>query len=354
MARRSITLKCFVFCLAVQAPANILLAPGPSATEAQSSQDFGSRIEARVEVVNVGVTVTDQQGHFVGNLKRENFRVSDNGVEQPITNFTSIDEPAQVLVLVEAGPSVYFLEREHLQAAYTLMRGLAPNDLVALADYDQAAHPLVNFTTDKQRVGDAIAGLHYNLGMAQLNLFESLETALGWLSAVPGKKAIVLLSTGLDTSEPGHWGKLGKKLRAGEVVILPVALGGELRSPPPTSQKKKKAQPSKLSANTIAAFEEADSALKEIAASTGGQAFFSRQSSDFAGIFSQVASLLRHQYSLGFRPQHDGQVHKIEVRVAEGSAQQMIPPKGQQMISPKGEPVYRVSHRWGYIAPPQP
>jgi len=343
VTRRSIAPQHAAVPLIARLPAIVLLAAATSATLAQSTQDSPSRIETHVEVVNVGVAVTDAQGHLAVNLKRENFRVSDNGVEQPITNFASIDDPAQVLILVEVGPSVYFLEREHLQAAYSLLRGLAPNDVVALAGYDQGAHPLVNFTTDKQHVGDAIAGLRYNLGMAQLNLFESLETALGWLAALPGKKAIVLLSTGLDTSEPGHWEKLETQLRSGEVVILPVSLGGELRSPPPTSGKKKKAPPSALNPNTLAAFEEADSTLKEIAASTGGQAFFPKKSNDFAGIFSQLASLLRHQYSLGFRPQHDGQFHKIEVRVVEASEPSTIPSIGQ--------PAYRVNHRWGYVAP---
>lgn len=315
----------------------------PTADLAQSSQESQARIEASVEVVNVGVTVTDAQGHFAADLTREKFRVSDNGVEQPITNFASIDDPAQILIMVEIGPSVYFLEREHLQAAYSLLRGLAPDDRIALAGYDQAAHPLVNFTTDKQLVGNAIAGLRYNLGMAQLNLFESLETALGWLASLPGKKAIVLLSTGLDTSAPGHWEKLEPKLRTGEIVILPVALGGALRSPPPSSAKKKKALAPAPNPDVLAAFEEADRTLKEIAASTGGQAFSPQKPSDFAGVFSQVASLLRHQYSLGFRPQHDGQFHKIEVRVVD--------PSEQPGLAPKGQPVYRVSHRWGYVAP---
>jgi VWFA-related protein len=313
---------------------------------AQSSPDAQARIEARVEVVNVGVTVTDAQGHFATNLTRENFRVSDNGVEQPITNFASIEDPAQVLIMVEIGPGVYFLEREHLLAAYSLLRGLAPGDRIALAGYDQAAHPLVNFTTDKRLVGDAIAGLHYNLGMAQLNLLDSLETSLGWLAALPGKKAIVLLSTGLDTSAPGHWEKLETELSTGEVVILPVALGGELRTPIPASGKKKKTRTPTPDPSTIAAFGEADQNLKEIAAFTGGQAFFPQKASDFAAVFSQVAALLRHQYSLGFRPQHDGQVHKIEVRVVEAS--------GQPMLAPKEQPIYHANHRQAYLAPFSP
>lgn len=325
------------------------LLASPSFTE-KSLEDSQSRSEtqitARVEVVNVGVTVTDGQGRFAENLKRENFRISDNGAEQTITNFASVEEPAQVLVMLETGPSVYFLEREHLQAAYTLLHGLARDDRIALAGYDQSAHALVNFTSDKRVVGDAIAGIRYNLGMAQLNLFDSLDTVLGWLAILPGKKAIVLLSTGLDTSENGSWQKLEAKLRAGEVIVLPIALGAELRTPAPVTGKKKKTAAPAPNPGMLAAFEEADRTLKEIAASTGGQMFSPRKPGDFAGVFSQVAALLRHQYSLGFRPQHDGQVHKIEVRVVEAS--------GQPMRDAKQQPIYRVSHRQAYLAPSAP
>ncbi len=327
------------------APTLIFLAFFSMNALAQSAQDPPARIETRVEVVNVGVTVTDAQGHFAGNLARENFRVFDNGIEQPLTNFASIDEPAQVLVLVEMGPGVFFLENEHLEAAGLFLRGLAPDDRVALAGYEKTPKVLVNFTTDKKQVAGAIAGLRYNLGMADLNLFESLDTALGWLAPIPGKKAIVLLSTGLDTSEPGYWGKLEPKLRNGEVVILPVALGSALhvQTPPKLRSKKKKHADFTVPASVLEAFGEADRALKEIAASTGGQFASPQKPSDFANIFSQVASLLRHQYSLGFRPQHDGQAHKIEVRLTSAS--------GQPILTPQGQPLYHVSHRQGYLAP---
>jgi Ca-activated chloride channel family protein len=336
----------------IELPLFILLACASPAAQAVLPQDPQARIALRVEVVNVGITVTDAQGHFAGDLTRENFHVFDNGVEQPLTNFASAEDPAQVLVLVEVGPGVYFLEREHLQAGYSLLRGLAPDDRVALAGYDQAAHAIVDFTTDKKLVADALAGLHYNLGMAQLNLFGSLDTALNWLAPVPGKKAVVLLSTGLDTSAPGYWEKLESKLRAGEVVILPVALGADLRSPAAQPQKssgkkKKSAAPGpSLDPAALAAFEEADRTLKAIAAATGGQAFFPQKPGDFTAVFSQVASLLRHQYSLGFRPQHDGRVHKIEVRLTG--------PSDQPILTDQGQPLYRVNHRQAYLSPPAP
>src|SRR6266480_60372 len=66
-------------------------------------------IRVSVDRVSVGVIVTDSQGHFVEGLRREDFRVFDDGIEQPLTGFATIDEPAQVLLLIESGPAVLFL-----------------------------------------------------------------------------------------------------------------------------------------------------------------------------------------------------------------------------------------------------
>lgn len=206
------------------------------AQESKSQPPY--RMAVHVDLVDVEVTVTDAHGNFVGGLARENFRVLDEGVPQPLTHFASVETPAQVLVLVETGPAVYLIHREHLLAAYALLEGLAPDDRVALGTYDQSARLTINFTADKNGLAGVIDGLRYSLGMAELNLFDSLGVALDWLAPLPGKKAIVLLSTGLDTSVAGRYEALLEKLRASDVVILPVALGGELREPPGKSDKK--------------------------------------------------------------------------------------------------------------------
>lgn len=315
------------------------IAPRCSAQAPAPSQ--AAPIRVRVDVVNVGVTVTDAQGRFVGDLQRENFRLFDNGAEQPLSHFASIEQPAQVLLLVETGPAVYLLEREHLLAAFALLSGLSADDQVALAGYDEAAHPLIGWTQDKQSLASALQDLRYNLGMGELRLFESVKTAVGWLAPLPGKKVIVLLSTGVDTSPVESWAGLEPILRTSDIVILPVALGAELRAP---AASKKKPRESPAAANRLS-FEEADRALNQLAAASGGRAFFPRSPRDFRAIYAQVASLVRHQYSLGFSPAaRDGQIHKLEVRVVDKTRQ---PPAG-----PKGKPLYRVDHRQAYLAPP--
>jgi Ca-activated chloride channel family protein len=295
-------------------------------------------IRVRVELVNVGVTVTDAAGKFVEGLAKENFHVFDDGSEQPITNFAPIEAPAQVLLLIEAGPAVYLLEREHLQAAYALLSGLAPDDRVAVASYADAAQGVLDFTTDKRVAASALDGLRFNLGMGQLNLAAALETSVAWLETRPGKKAVVLLSTGVDTSGPARWQRLIERLRTSDVTVLAVALAGELREPSPA--KKKKSDTGALAAGN---FEEADRALRDIAEASGGRAYFPKNAKEFAAIYAQAADLLRHQYSLAFAPaSRDGRVHRIEVRVDAPAA---------TTASPKGAPALRLSHRQAYFVP---
>lgn len=304
------------------------------------------RLAVRVELVNVDVSVSDARGNFVGDLKRENFWLLDEGAPQPITNFAAVEAPAQVLVLVETSPAVYLIYRQHLLAAYALLEGLAADDRVALGTYDQSPRLLLNLTADKNAFAQALGKLHYNLGMGELNLYDSLVATLEWLAPLPGKKAIVVLTTGLDTSPAAHWDELQQRLRASEVMVLPVALGGELRQP--DKSQKQKGRPSPFpDGGPQLSFERADRALQTIAELTGGCAYFPKDAGDFQGIYRQIASLLRHTYSLGFKPPvHDARFHRIEVQVVDATRQLLAPlPRGE------GKPAYRVNARPGYFAP---
>lgn len=322
----------------------ILSAAAPCAAAQEPSPGPPGRIAVRVDLVNLEVTVTDAQGNFVSDLKRENFRVLDEGVEQPLTHFTPVEAPAQVLVLVETSPAVYLIHQQHLRAAYALLKGLAADDQVALGTYAGSARLVLNFTPDKPGVAQALDNLHYNLGMAELNLFDGLRTAVEWLAPLPGKKAVVLLTTGLDTSGAGRWEALLQKLRASNVMVLPVALGGELREADTKKGRKKAAGAPPVPGDADLSFAQAERALQTIAEVTGGHAYFPRDARDFAGIYRQIAVLLRHQYSLGFRlPAHDARYHHLEVQVRDAS--------GQPLLAKDGKPLYRIAARPGYFAP---
>jgi len=281
----------------------------------------------------VGVIVTDSRGNFVEGLQREEFQILDSGTAQPITDFAPVDSPAQVLLLLESGPAVYLLQDSHLFVANALLNGLSAGDRVAIAAYNDAPTPLVDYTTDKRAVEAALDGIQFNLGYGDLNLAKSLNTVLDWLTRVPGKKTIVLISSGVDTSPTAVMQSLLPRLETGDVRILGISMSGPLRNG--KQGNKQQIQ------QTEQAFAQGDLWLKTLSEATGGRAYFPESAKAFQETYRQVAQLVRHEYSLAFvPPKLDGRAHAIDVKV------------GLNVRSEKTEaPEYRVDHRRGYLAP---
>jgi VWFA-related protein len=208
--------------------------------------------------------------------------------------------------------------------------------------YSEAPQAILDFTSDKQAAAAAFGQLRFNLGFGSLNLTSSLSKVLAWLAGVTGKKTVVLLSTGLDTSSQNEATLLLEQLKVSDVRLLAVSLTGGLQNPQPTGKKK---TPAKDSAQTAQQFEQANQLLKRITEATGGRAYFPNTAKDFDAVYAEIAQIVRHEYSLAFAPPaHDGAVHSIEVRVA--APQNSAP---NTSVAP-----YRVDHRRAYLAPAPP
>ena len=205
----------------------VLLISGSAAAQ-QAAGGAQQPLQVTTEMVQIGVSVLAAGGDFVSGLQRQNFRVLDGGSERPLVFFAPTDAPAQILVMVETSPAVYLIQSQHVAAAYALLDGLAPDDQVALVTYDQEPRAVLAFTPDKNALLNALGQIQFSVGMGQLNFYDAVSTALDWIAPVSGKKALVLLTTGLDSSSPARWDALAQKLRARDVVIFPVALGGWL------------------------------------------------------------------------------------------------------------------------------
>jgi Ca-activated chloride channel family protein len=317
----------------------------------ESTQQAQPAIRSTAELVKVDVSVADKHGNFASGLEQSNFRILDNGVERPIAFFAPVEAPAQVLVVVETSPAVYLIHNQHLFAAYELLAGLGADDQVALITYDQSPHAILAFTPDKSSLNAALGQIQYTLGSTQLNFYDSVSTALDWIAPLSGKKALVLLTTGLDSSPPARWDALAQKLRSEDAVIFPVALGGSLRRPPEKKGKAaKKARNAPAQTDSSASdpenplsFAKADAALNALATATGGRAYFPESANDFVTIYREIASALRHQYVIGIVPEHDGQFHTLTVQILDKNA--LASSNGTKQTE------YRVFARQGYLAP---
>ncbi len=305
-------------------------------------------IETSSDLVAVDVSVLDRNGNFYPGLTQKDFRVLDDGVEKPIVFFAPVEAPAHVLVLMETGPAVFLIHDQHLLALSSLLDGLAPDDKAALFVYAESVHELVPFTTDKGAVRGSIDESRYIVGMDHLNFYDSLRAVLDHFPAAPGKKAVVALSTGLDDSPSGHWDLLEKKLRADDVVVFAVGLGGPLRGDAPVKsskkKKKKSAGTSPSDSGPTPAFARADEALRSIAQITGGRAYFPQTADDYAPAYREIAAAVRNQYVLGIAPDHDGEFHKLSIDIVDSGTQSRKQKKTKT-------PEFRTFYREGYVAP---
>ena len=277
-------------------------------------QQQGPPLKVIVNRVNVGVTVTDSRGKFVSGLQRRDFRIFDNDVEQPIANFLPVEEPAQFLLLIESGPSVFLFAKNHILAADALLTSVAPDDRVAIATYSRNPNLVLDFTPDKSTARLALRSIDFHTGFGDLDLFSSISSAIDGLAPMAGKKTIVLLSTGLDTSPGINWESLLAKLQIADVRIISVSLAGDLRKP---NKKKKLTVNEKMArAELKKGFAEGDESLRQLSAATGGRVFFARSAKEFAKAYAEIADLLRHEYSLAFAPtSFDAQEHSLRVEV---------------------------------------
>jgi len=321
---RGLSRALFDFCGIAISLASLLLAPNLAICQ-QSTPP----IHINVDRVNVGVIVTDSRGHFVKGLHLKDFHVFDNGIEQPLTDFLSIEHPAQVVLLIESGPAVLFLSKNHIRAAEVLLRDISPDDRVAIVTYSKEPELEQDFST-KSEAWNVLHELDFMAGFGQLNLSSSLAKTIDWLAPMPGKKTIVLLSTGVDTSSSPNWQDIRKKLEISDIRVLAVCLSGDFRKPEKVKQLSPQDRSDRAWVKQV--FAEADQSLRAISQLTGGRAYFPRNAKEFDTAYAEIAQLIRNEYSLAFAPaSHDGELHSIEVKTKHSS--------------------YRLDHRQAYLAP---
>ena len=279
-------------------------------------------IRVNVDRINVGVTVTDSVGRAVNGLRREDFRIFDNGQEQPITGFAPSDGACSLVFLVESSTADYFLAKlghNPFLNAQKLLDSIAAVDRIAVVTYSDEPRLFLDFTTDKAQALMALRQLSAqtiatNVGSGWLDLTSSLAGTIDWLTLVPGNKVILLISTGVDTSPANSWEIVQEKLRMSDVRVLAISIFGDFR---------KFAKSKKLSSDQIAAraqlkrgMVQTDDLLRQICEPSGGHAYFPKAAQDFDRAYAEIAQLVRGEYAIEFVPPvTDGKIHNIMVKV---------------------------------------
>jgi VWFA-related protein len=256
--------------------------------------------EIAVRVVELFTTVVDPQGRSVLGLGADRFQVLEDGVEQPLLSFDTMDRlPIHVALLVDLSLSMQ-LRREiatHCTVQF-FERVLEARDRAALLLFHQDIQLLVPFTNDIDRLQHGLAGARLEYGT---RLWDGLIHTGHYLGGLQGKGALVLITDGLDYhSQYSFQSSLEHTLSSG-VAVYPITI--DLVDPLPRAQ------------------------LKRLAEESGGRYFALQQITELESIFSQLEEELRSQYLLTYQSPSSGDMGRlrtVKVEVLAAADEQVL------------------------------
>lgn len=307
--------------------------------------DEGDVVRVDTSLVTVPVSVLDRQGRFVANLQKEDFRVFENGIEQPIAYFEPADRPFTVALMLDTSASTHFHLEEIREAAIAFAKQLRPQDRVLIVSFNDEVLLLTEATNDLNLV-ETVIEENANTG-SSTRLYDAVDlTIRERLNKIKGRKAIVLFTDGVDTSsqQATYHGTL-REVEELDALIYPIqydtndyrqamqnAGGGTVtittRTPGifgTTSTQTYNVPGSgiALPGTSQADYDRADQYLHSLADKTGGRLYQANDTKQLADAFTRIAEELRRQYSLGYYPKaenSDGSDRReIKVRVKQAN-----------------------------------
>jgi Ca-activated chloride channel family protein len=293
---------------------SVVVACGILYSSTQNQDQESSVIRARVDVVNVLCTVQDRRGNYVIDLRRQDFEVIEDGVEQTIdffSNETGADaQPLTVVLLIDTSGSVKDkLAFEQMAAAEFLKQTLRKNkDMAAVVQFDSDLALVQDFTFDYELLETAINSLRAG---GATKLYDAIWVSVDeLLRQEAGRKVMVILSDGADTQSTVREEEAIRLAQEEDIVIYGIGVrSGQ--------------------------FDSDFGKLKKFAKATGGLFFNSKARPDtLREAFSEINLGIKNQYSLGYvstNPRQDASFREIKVKVSRSRL--------------------KITHRKGYYAP---
>jgi VWFA-related protein len=287
-------------------------------------------IKVETNLVTLPVSVLDRDGRFISNLEQQDFQIFDNGVQQKIEYFQSVESPFTIILLIDVSPSTQYHIDEIQDAAIGFINQLRPEDKVMVVSFDENVHVLSPITNDRKVLEEAIYQTDFGGGTS---LFEAVDFVINReLKQIEGRKAVVLFTDGVDTtSYRASYQTTVHDAQETDALIYPIRYDTYRPPQPQQTQQEQQQQGVGSSSRTSvtiggrnvllgpASREEHEAGkryLEELARNSGGRTV--EALNNLSGAFSNIANELRRQYSIGYYPEKIGQKgerRQIRVRV---------------------------------------
>lgn len=306
--------------------------------------DEGDVVRVDTTLVTVPVSVLDRQGRFIPNLKREDFKVFENGVEQAVAYFEPAEKPFTVALLLDTSASTHFHLSDIREAAIAFAKQLRPQDRVLIVSFNDEVLLLTEATNDLNLI-EATIEENANTGNST-RLYDAVDlTIRERLNKIKGRKAIVLFTDGVDTSsqQADYLSNL-RQVEELDALIYPIqydtsdymnAMQGNGSITVTTTSRgifgtstsqqtySVPGSGASIPGSTKADYDRADKYLHSLADRTGGRLYRANDTKQLADAFTQIAEELRRQYTLGYYPKADGSAdtdrRQIRVKVRQAN-----------------------------------
>ena len=276
-------------------------------------------VRINTALVSVPVSVKSRDGGFISNLRREDFHIFEDGVEQEIAHFETADQPFTVVLMLDVSDSTKVELKDIQNAALAFLNQLQPNDSAQIVAFDKNVTTLTELTRNRQVLSEAIRRVSTGGGTG---LYDAMEIVMtGNQKRVAGRKALVILTDGIDTSS----------VRATYESTVPLAYAQYALVYPVQYDSARDVLGKQLSADNSGfgatiyttargepiskAFERGTRYLWTIAQVSGGRFQYAAGLKDLEHSFALIAEELRQQYSLGYYPKNRAKKKKRRLKI---------------------------------------
>ena len=266
--------------------------------------DPGDVIRVTTTLVTVPVRVMDHTGKYVPDMREEEFRVFEDGVEQRLAYFAPVATPFTIILMLDISESTHSTLKEIKDAALNFISQLRPDDEVIIITFDNRVNAIDQPTTDRDALRRMIEGIQPGGGT---RLFDALDLVFKrLLHQIKRRKAIVLFTDGVDVESRKTAGEIMQAAEELDTLIYSArydtydAIREKIR-------RANNSSPSTLptvtsTKGTAEDYRMARLFLKSLAEKTGGNMYEGRDPQKLEKAFAMIAEELRWQYSLGYYP----------------------------------------------------
>ena len=270
--------------------------PAALFTGEQGKQRAEIQFDPATATVTMKLLVQDPAGYFIPDLHRDNFAVYENGVRQHNATVEIEHAPITLGIVMEHGGRYKGFNKtssdEVLRAGQQILGELGREDKVAIWEYADSVHQAADFTT----AHDQLDQLFMNSGVpdsSETNFYDALVSTSETMKIVTGRKALIVITSGVDTFSKAKYDDALSALRASGTPVFIINLGPDL------------SEAAKGYANTgpyaHLDWKKIEAQLGEIARVSGGRLYTPSSSFDLTAVYDDLMENLRVRYVISYR-----------------------------------------------------